>query len=133
MLLKVIISKHSPKKKGTYSLGFFIFRQIIPMKALLYITALVSFFSCSTKTTHTEKSSLPEGYVEVITLDTKSPDACDFLLKLSTEDVYLFPIAMDNKFKIDKKTLYIKYRPSKIAQRNCKKGKPVILDDVIMP
>lgn len=94
---------------------------------------MLAFFSCTTKTVHTEKAVLPEGYVEVITVDTKNTNACDFLLKLSTDDVYLFPVAMDDKFKIDKKTLYIKYRPSRISQRNCKKGKPVILEDVIVP
>lgn len=105
------------------------------MKSIFFLFSITLLFACTApkNTNDISEKPIPEGYTKVIVLDTKSPDACDFLLKLNTEDVYLFPVAMEDRFKINKKTLYIKYRPSRISQRNCKKGKTVILEDVIVP
>jgi hypothetical protein len=58
-------------------------------------------------------------------------DGCPVLIRVDHADnLYLIPIALDDKYKQNGLQLTFKYRPSKASSGDCRKGSPAVIEEV---
>lgn len=58
-------------------------------------------------------------------------DGCPVLIRVDHSDnLYLIPIGLDEKFKQNGLQLTFKYRPSKASSGDCRKGSPAVIEEV---
>lgn len=86
--------------------------------------------SCEEKA---EEIAEMEGGVKAVVTDKYTADGCAILLevKIDGEDQLLYPVDLADEFKENGAILMIKYRPSRIQQKDCLKGQPALIDEVV--
>lgn len=58
-------------------------------------------------------------------------DGCPVLIRVDHADnLYLIPIALDDKYKQNGLQLTFKYRPSRASSGECRKGSPAVIEEV---
>ena len=58
-------------------------------------------------------------------------DGCPVLIRVDHSDnLYLIPIGLDEKYKQNGLQLTFKYRPSKASSGDCRKGSPAVIEEV---
>ncbi len=58
-------------------------------------------------------------------------DGCPVLIRVDHADnLYLIPIALDEKYKQNGLQLTFKYRPSRASSGDCRKGSPAVIEEV---
>ena len=58
-------------------------------------------------------------------------DGCPVLIRVDHSDnLYLIPIGLDDKYKQNGLQLTFKYRPSKASSGDCRKGSPAVIEEV---
>lgn len=90
--------------------------------------------SCGeTKAVQTEEKEKEEitGVIATVTTDYAS-EGCAALLEIEEdgEMVLLWPIELEDRFKVDGKKVQIVFHSSRIAQTDCQKGRPVVIETI---
>jgi hypothetical protein len=58
-------------------------------------------------------------------------DGCPVLIRVDHSDnLYLIPIGLDEKYKQNGLQLTFKYRPSRASSGDCRKGSPAVIEEV---
>lgn len=58
-------------------------------------------------------------------------DGCPVLIRVDHSDnLYLIPIGLDEKYKQNGLQLTFKYRPSRASSGDCRKGNPAVIEEV---
>ena len=109
------------------------------MKKLLFIALALGTFACGTTKESTKEQTKPvdtvtelaDGAVNGVIKDMKKTDGCDFVIaiKLDGKDVMLEPLALDEKYKVDGKTVQVIYTPSR-RQSKCKGTMPITIEKI---
>jgi len=109
------------------------------MKKLLFIALALGTFACGTTKESTKEQTKPvdtvtelaDGAVNGVIKDMKKTDGCDFVIaiKLDGKDVMLEPLALDEKYKVDGKTVQVIYTPSR-RRSKCKGTMPITIEKI---
>ena len=108
------------------------------MKGLVAtITACALLCACGSKKTSVDNAAAVEqmeannGFSTGRITNAFAGDGCPWLIRVDHADnLYLIPIALDEKYKKDGLQLTFKYRPSKASSGDCRKGSPAVIEEV---
>ncbi len=90
--------------------------------------------SCGeTKEVQTEEKEKVEitGVIATVTTDYAS-EGCAVLLEIKEDEemVLLWPIELEERYKVDGKKVQIVFHSSRIVQTDCQKGRPVVIETI---
>lgn len=103
--------------------------------AIIAVSALV--LACGSKKPSVDNAAAVEqmeannGFSTGRVTNAFAGDGCPWLIHVDHADnLYLIPIAMDEKYKKDGLRITFKYRPSKASSGECRKGSPAVIEEV---
>jgi hypothetical protein len=111
------------------------------MKKLIMIACAVVLFSCgnSKETTNGENTdnntNTTETMKDAVTgtiKDMTKTDGCDFIIEVTVDGkvIKLEPLALDEKYKVDGKTVKLIYLPSR-RQSKCMGTMPITIEKIM--
>lgn len=104
---------------------------------LVTFTACALLCACGANKTSVDNSAAVEqqeannGFNTGRVTTAFAGDGCPVLIRVDRADnLYLIPIALDEKYKQNGLQLTFKYRPSRASSGDCRKGSPAMIEEV---
>ncbi len=107
------------------------------MKKILLVTITAMLAACGAKKTSVDSAAAIEqqeannGFSTGRITNAFASDGCPWLIRVDHADnLYLIPIALEEKYKQNGLQLTFKYRPSRASSGECRKGSPAVIEEV---
>jgi hypothetical protein len=109
------------------------------MNKLMIIACAIAMFSCGNgkdaadgTTDDNNTTEMVKGVVTGTVKDMTKTDGCDFIIEVTIDDkaVQLEPLALDEKFKVDGKTVKLIYTPSRRMSK-CTGTMPITIEKIM--
>ena len=101
------------------------------------LTACALLWACGSNKTNVDSTAAIEqqeagnGFSTGRVTNAFAGDGCPWLIRVDHADnLYLIPIALEEKYKQDGLQLTFKYRPSRASSGECRKGSPAVIEEV---
>ncbi len=107
------------------------------MKKALIVAFAALLAACGAKKTSVDSPAAVEqqeannGFSTGRVTKAFAGDGCPWLIRVDHSDnLYLIPIALEEKYKQDGLQLTFKYRPSRASSGECRKGSPAVIEEI---